>query len=252
MISPWDNVRILAATLVSTIVLLVIQPIQARGQDADRSQALKPSPRFSTRELSEWVAQFEQATVADGFVIQLYSDRQAKRFQRQFREYSAKHTLLRKHLTDIQLKLPDVVVHNASRVFQRCDRNADNYLDDQEIAFLEGMIDIQKSALVRQQAKDGRVEKADLVFTWLNTSTDPRNHSDLSQEDVRELLVQTETARKRIDELRAKNSQAIKFGGLEYYHIQEVTRDFIRLRKKDHQRVIPINRVLEFRDALPE
>jgi hypothetical protein len=197
-------------------------------------------------------------TVTDGFVLRIHSDQEVARINRQRsayedrrRKYSARRTPLEERRESIRRQVPDQRLRTfAQAMLKRYDRDNNGVLDAKEQAGMRP--DPQGIDL----NKDGSVTSSEMARYLLQQSRG-RANSPFSVETVpdnwEEIQDELDAIDAKIEALQEEFEDVLKpLARYEFYKIVEVTREFIRVRHGQEERIIPFPAICEIRRTVPE
>lgn len=225
------------------------------SQDSNES----PTPdeaaavRYTGRTLSQTLADAEWISVADGFVLRLYSDRQVEAYnqrralqEKHRNEYLVKREPLDQRQNEISKELS--LTRETSVVksmFRRYDSDRDGIIEGDELTRIHSRDKINADG-------DSKITKAELMkylLPLVNTSVrGARGSSDAQLPENWEKLVdefqQLSGEIAMLDVEFGDASSAREFTN--FYKVIEVGRDFIHIRLNDKDRIIPFASIVEF------
>lgn len=210
------------------------------------------------RTLGDILAAAEWTTVADGFVLRVYSDQEVKRinqerdaYESRRRQYLAKRTPLDERRGAINLQLPSERVRAyADMMLRRYDRDNDGVLDAKE---QEAM---RSSSSDMDADNDGSVTTREFTRHFVQRMRG-RSAPSLSVENVpdnwEELQDEFDAISAKIDTLKGEFHDVLEpLAEDDLYKVMEVSLDFVRLRHGQEERVIPFASIREIRRTVEE
>lgn len=239
-------------------VALLTSLALSQESDAAKPKVKKHHPRTTTRTLAQSLQSVDQVTVAEGFVIRLYTDQQVNAYRKKteahnsrHQEYLTKRAPWDKRLEEIRQRLPTRTLNLADSSFGRFDRDSNGKLSAEEQSLSRGNL---KPA---DANSDGIVSKNEFrvwMFGRLGSRSGDSGRppaNPIAPGDVDKLLKESAKVESSIYEL-AKQYQDVRRrrSKRSYYRMVEASAEFLRLRSDTEERIIPYASIREFRRSL--
>jgi len=235
----------------------VTKPPSPEASD-DPKSGVQEETRRRQRTFGDVLATVQWTTVTDGFVLRVYSGQEVTQinqrhdaYENRRREYLAKRMPLDERRGSIGRQLPDQrLLAYGQAMLKRYDRDSDGVLDAKE---QEGM----RSGTGDMDAnKDGSITSREMTRYFVQQMRERTNPSPSVQsvpDNWEELQDELDAIDAKIEALRGEFEDVLEpQAEHDFYKVMEVTREFIRVRHGQEERIIPFASIREIRRTMHE
>ncbi|MHC4407115.1 MAG: secretin N-terminal domain-containing protein [Planctomycetota bacterium] len=235
------------------------QAQEERGEERnDPESGVQEEPRRRQRALGDILATAQWTTVTEGFVLRVYSDQEVARidqrrdaYEKRRQEYLAKRTPLDERRESIRRQLPDQRLQAyAQAMLKRYDRDNDGMLDTKE---QERMRPAPRDM---DTNKDGSITSRELtryIVQQMRERSNPSPSVESVPENWKELQDELDAIDAKIKAFQEEFEDVLEpLTEHDFYKVIEVTREFIRVRHGQGERIIPFASIREIRRTMHE